>query len=200
MENEQRVPNHTAEEVCALTHIVDSIDVVVSLTPRRISYHAGVVLEVVTDSKGSQPMSSADEKKQRLTVVSSTNFHSEVSTPPSRVDTDEIQSLPQQLSSLSIVADAVDIGATSDSLVTYFTERYPNENASFQSFKDLFTSYFQAVMSGQVHQATGIKDAVDLHVRHLQVEMNKNKALHEQVILMQQQMEAKQNQMLQLQN
>ncbi|KAF8920900.1 hypothetical protein BGZ58_004271, partial [Dissophora ornata] len=170
------------------------------LIPRRIGYHAGVVLEVVTDSKESQSVDTADEEQQRNTVDSYTrNFHSEVSTPPSRVDTGEIQSLPQQLSSLSIVADAVYIGATNNGLAAYSHERYPSENASLQGFENLFTSYFQAIMSGQVHQATGIKNAMDLHVQHLKVALNKNKALQEQVILMQQQMDAKQNQMLQLQ-
>ncbi|KAI8594225.1 hypothetical protein EDD21DRAFT_449528, partial [Dissophora ornata] len=67
------------------------------LTPLRISYHAGVVLEVVTDTKGSQSASTAYEDHQRITVVSSTtNFHSDLSTPPSRVDTGKILSLPQQ--------------------------------------------------------------------------------------------------------
>ena len=122
------------------------------------------------------------------------------------MDTGDIQVLPQQLSSPSIVADTIDIEAMNNSLVTSFTERPSNQNASFQSYKDLFAPYFQAIMSGQVHQATGIKDVMDLHFQHLQVEMNKNKALQEptvlmqsQVILMQQQMDAKQGQILQLQ-
>ncbi|KAI8603156.1 hypothetical protein EDD21DRAFT_442262 [Dissophora ornata] len=162
------------------------------LIPRRISYHDGVVLEVVTDSKASQPVSTANEEQQHITVVSSTtNFHSEASTPPSRVDTGEIQSLPQQLSSLSIVADAVDIGATSDSLVTYFTGTHPNENASFQSYKDMFTSHFEVLKAGQVHQATS--------TQNLQVALDKIKTLQDQVILMQQQMDTKQNQALLIQ-
>ncbi|KAI8596717.1 hypothetical protein EDD21DRAFT_438449 [Dissophora ornata] len=170
------------------------------LTPLRISYHAGVVLEVVTDTKGSQSVSTADLKQQHITVVSSTtNSHPELSTPPSCVDTGKIQSLPHQLSNLSIIADPVDVGATSNSLVTPFAQSYSRENASFQSYKDLFTSDFEVLKAGQVHQATGIKDAMDVHVQHLQVEMNKNKTLQEQVILMQQQMDAKQDQVLLMQ-
>ncbi|KAI8596605.1 hypothetical protein EDD21DRAFT_357998 [Dissophora ornata] len=184
------------------------------LTPLRISYHAGVVLEVVTDTKGSQSVSTADLRQQHITVVSSTtNSHPELSTPPSCVDTGKIQSLPQQLSNLSIIADPVDVGATSNSLVTPFAQSYSSENASFQSYKDLFTSDFEILKAGQVHQATStqnlqvaldkiktLQDQVILMQSQLILMQQQMDAKQDQVLLMQQQIDAKQNQMLQLQN
>jgi hypothetical protein len=70
---------------------------------------------------------------------------------------------------------------------------------SFQRYHQLCHSYFQAIMSGQAIQATGIENVIDKHFGSLKEEMDKNKALQVQVLQMQQTIEENQHQMLKMQ-
>ncbi|KAF9941726.1 hypothetical protein BGZ65_001854 [Modicella reniformis] len=73
----------------------------------------------------------------------------------------------------------------------------PEESRSaLRSYNQLYHSCFQAIMSGQEMQASSIEQSMNTHFEQLLVEMDKNKALQEQLAQMQKEMLQMQKQAL----
>ncbi|KAK3829322.1 MAG: hypothetical protein J3Q66DRAFT_410832 [Benniella sp.] len=88
------------------------------------------------------------------------------------------------------------ISISSKSLARYSKDMPKQARVSLLAFNGLVGSCLRAIISGQVTQATTIMQSMDQHFENLHVEMNKNKALQEQLMQMQQQMTRMQQQVL----
>ncbi|KAG0246581.1 hypothetical protein BGX31_000559 [Mortierella sp. GBA43] len=76
-----------------------------------------------------------------------------------------------------------------------FTRGMPQESqTSLRTYSQLYNNYFEAIMAGQQVQADNIKQSMDVHFVRLQIEMDKNKALQEEMVSMQQRMQQLQQQ------
>ncbi|KAF9170373.1 hypothetical protein BGX20_009046 [Mortierella sp. AD010] len=69
-----------------------------------------------------------------------------------------------------------------------------------QEFHQVYGSYFQDLMVGQVIQTSTLKDAMSKHFDSLQIEMYKNAALQARMLQLQKQMEEKQQKLIQMQH
>ncbi|KAF9353251.1 hypothetical protein BGX34_011714 [Mortierella sp. NVP85] len=114
---------------------------------------------------------------------------------PSIEDTTGIASVTPNVVNLSIA----DINTDSQTLVMYSEDPPEDSRSSLRVNHQQYSSYLEIIMSGQELQATNIKQSMDQHFDRLQTEMERNKALQEQLVQMQQQMDAKQQQMQQMQ-
>ncbi|KAG0208014.1 hypothetical protein BGX31_002450, partial [Mortierella sp. GBA43] len=96
----------------------------------------------------------------------------------------------QNVAELSIV----DINTYSQSLAEYTRGMHEDSQSSLQEYNQLYNNYFTAIMTGQQMQAASIKESMDVHFDRLQIEMDKNKALQEELVKMQRQMQQQQEQ------
>ncbi|KAF9354672.1 hypothetical protein BGX34_010881 [Mortierella sp. NVP85] len=75
-----------------------------------------------------------------------------------------------------------------NSLAGYSQDMSKEARVSLLAYDKLAGSCLRAILSGQLTQTTTIMQSMNQHFENLQVEMDKNKALQEQLIQMQQQM------------
>ncbi|KAG0214303.1 hypothetical protein BGX28_002411 [Mortierella sp. GBA30] len=109
-------------------------------------------------------------------------------------DTEDYQVALQHMDTLVIAAPRT---ASENNLVATDPSALTAEvQSSLQSYKELQSNYLQAILCGQVNQASSIKVAMEQHFGDLKVEMDKNSALQETIFQMQQQMHDMQKQTL----
>ncbi|KAF9963848.1 hypothetical protein BGZ65_009612 [Modicella reniformis] len=111
----------------------------------------------------------------------------------SRDDTSEVTllsgeimpDLTQDVEALTITC----LDDTMESLEKYTPDMSTKAMSSLRAYNQLYSSYFAAIMAGQEHQATGIKQAMDQHFGDLREEMDKNRTLQDQLLKMQEEMQ-----------
>ncbi|KAK3821120.1 MAG: hypothetical protein J3Q66DRAFT_438038 [Benniella sp.] len=166
------------------------------LMPQRIPYHPGIVLEVVvagnnhTDNTTqlaklteATPMEEKEESKDQ-----DNNLYSQALTEDTMVD---LSSTTQDLVTLSIT----ELYADDQPLVKYSSGQPDDTKLSLHANNQMYNSYLQTIITGQETQAIGIKRSMDQHFDRLQQEIEKGRALQEQLAQMQQQMQDLQQQM-----
>ncbi|KAF9277439.1 hypothetical protein BGZ68_009298 [Mortierella alpina] len=175
------------------------------LLPLRIGYQPDVILDVVIDSLRSQAHlpaysnSMAAEATGTLTRTSSgaTDDNQSVISHRSAPSThNDEETLAEEVESLAISdADAQD-EPMDNSLIIFSENMTATVRRSLHRYSQLYSSYFQAIMKGQIAQAVEIKDSMKEHFGSLQSEMDKNKALQEKMLEMQEEMVSMQKQAL----
>ncbi|KAF9557560.1 hypothetical protein EC968_007598 [Mortierella alpina] len=177
------------------------------LLPLRIGYQPDVTLDVVVDGlqtqvqlpadsdsmsvAGSEPMirpcngTSDDDSQSVLSHYSALSKH------------EEEDATAEEIKSLAIISasDAQD-EFKDNGLTVLSANMTPSVRLSLNSYNQLYSSYFQAIMKGQIAQAVEIKDSMKEHFGCLQSEMDKNKALQEKILGMQEEMVIMQKQAL----
>ncbi|KAI7823307.1 hypothetical protein BC939DRAFT_162892 [Gamsiella multidivaricata] len=164
-----------------------------SLKPRRINHHPGVVLDVVVDSARKNTIDRAREKEslRQAVFTGPAAPSSAMGMPTKAIDllrytsssyaaADEAESVTQQVTDLSIF----DQTSSDKGPVVYLTEKAPQLTMSPQAYLNQYTLQLRDIQRGQ-------NDIV--------AEVRKNRSLQEQMFLLQQQMDEKQVQMLQMQ-
>ncbi|KAF9931652.1 hypothetical protein BGZ65_004788 [Modicella reniformis] len=159
------------------------------LVPLRIAHHPGVILDVVIGN--SEQGESGRDVLNMTTAGAAIDVDKACIQFPEGCTTTDISLLTRDVAMLDTSGD--------QSIVMYSRDMSKEARLSLLSYNQLYSSCFQAIMSGQATQAADIKQSMDQHFDRLQVEMDKNKALQEQLVQMQQQMEIKQQQMQLLQ-
>ncbi|KAG0359336.1 hypothetical protein BGZ54_009984, partial [Gamsiella multidivaricata] len=164
-----------------------------SLKPRRINHHPGVVLDVVVDSARKNTIDRAREKEslRQAVFTGPAAPSSAMGMPTKAIDllrytsssyaaADEAESVTQQVTDLSIS----DQTSSNKCPVVCLTEMTQQLTMSSQACLSQYTLQLRDIQRGQ-------NDIV--------AEVRKNRSLQEQMFLLQQQMDEKQVQMLQMQ-
>ncbi|KAG0205946.1 hypothetical protein BGX28_002538 [Mortierella sp. GBA30] len=175
----------------------------------EISFHAGVVLDVIVESTTndrspqaipSRPLFSAfpvpglsaaseSQSEQRL---SSTNSMSNIP-----VDHPALSNVEEEkhLADLDNDSPYPQTGEMDQTIVALSTHLSADAKTSLYRYNKLYNSYFDAILAGQTIQAMDIKSAMKEHFSNLRVEMDKNKELQEKMYEMQREMNILQHQM-----
>ncbi|KAG0326124.1 hypothetical protein BGZ99_010102 [Dissophora globulifera] len=183
------------QQVCNNASYVTDGDVVVSfmtdddledLIPLRIAYHADTVLRVIGKNPGANSITSQD-----LATVESGLFSPSVhdSTPNPTLlndsdndnnDDDAVGDRVQllQITDLSTACDQ----ATDTSLVQHASDMTSEGRSSLLAYNNLYTSFLEAIESGQEKQAVKIEAAMGVHFDRLMLEMEKNQTLQVQLL------------------
>lgn len=183
------------EKTCAEHSFFSATALSDVITPLRIAYHPGVVLEVVEGTKSC----SEAPRGAGLTYDPATAESRSGGT-----------GLPKGLSSGTVTDTNSLILATANLSIAYanhddlsrpkYLGETPGEARSvIRAYNHLHSDYFESVLLGQEMQAVTIKQSMDVHFDRLLAEMDKNKELQEQVLRTQQQMDIRDQQMQQLQ-
>ncbi|KAG0006001.1 hypothetical protein BGZ79_010649 [Entomortierella chlamydospora] len=171
------------------------------LTPLRIPHYPGVVLDIVAE-KGT--ITSNDTPQ---IVTTDPTPKAEQNTAINHIIEKDAQ-LSVELESRIIVqpstAENTHLAVWEPTLATK-NPFNPDKRTSItpttpQEFHQVYGSYFQDLMVGQVIQTSTLKDAMNKHFDSLQVEMYKNAALQARMLQLQQQMEEKQQKLIQMQH
>ncbi|KAK3825567.1 MAG: hypothetical protein J3Q66DRAFT_420585 [Benniella sp.] len=172
------------------------------LMPLRIQHRPGKVPEVIVETFES------DTSSTPSTQYIQPQLHPQAALAPAMDSVSSVHTIthPTTMASSSLLEckSAKDDGGraiycTTTRDDTLIPSMGMEAQLSFQRYHQLYNSYFQAIMSGQVIQATGIKDVIDKHFGSLKEEMDKNKALQVQVFQMQQTIEENQLTILKMQ-
>ncbi|CAO3572357.1 unnamed protein product [Mortierella alpina] len=176
------------------------------LLPLRFGYYPDVILDVIVDNLQAQaqlPVYSdsmtaartgprtgtfSDTLDDNQTVLS---HYSALSRHKDEEETAEKIQPPAILSDPDGQDEHMDSGLT-----TLSANMTSSARLSLHSYSQLYSSYFQAIMKGQITQAVEIKDSMKEHFGSLQSEMDKNKALQEKMLEMQEVMVNMQKQAL----
>ncbi|KAF9344066.1 hypothetical protein BGX26_004858, partial [Mortierella sp. AD094] len=187
------------------------------ILPQRIAYIPGVTLEVVTsvtDNAVDTTSEASPEKTSPTSVSELPRIHGEGKINAAISLAEEIpgteRSRPlveiiveeEDTTSLHVDASAIgDFSPINNNLINT-NDKVVELRSSFNAHQQLCQSFSQAYMLGQMNQAIiiadqakGIRDAMDEHFGDMRVGMNDNKALQEQILQMQRQMDESQKQM-----
>ncbi|KAG0314231.1 hypothetical protein BGZ99_008279 [Dissophora globulifera] len=168
------------------------------LNPLRIAYHPGIVLEVISGL--STRVDSFREPPHHIETASPSEEPKSFSKTVSSVVLAESNTDRDLSSSSGITTFAIsDVGIEENSLHMRSQEMPAETQLSLREYNQLFSSYFKAIASGQEVQAAGIKQVMGHHFDRLLDEMDKNKDLQEQLVLIQKQMHEKQDHILKIQ-
>ncbi|KAF9939168.1 hypothetical protein BGZ67_009830 [Mortierella alpina] len=176
------------------------------LLPLRIAYQSDVALDVVVDSLPTQAqlpaysdsMAAAGTGPMTRTLSGTTDDNQSVlSHHSSLCRHKDDEALAEEIQSLAILSapDTQD-ESTDNGLTILSTNMTASIRLSLHSYNQLYGSYFQAIMKGQIAQAVEIKDSMKEHFGSLQSEMDKNKALQEKMLGMQEEIVHMQKQAL----
>ncbi|KAF8937267.1 hypothetical protein BGZ58_002997 [Dissophora ornata] len=175
---------YVANESNAVSFMTD--DDFKELSPSRICYHPGIVLRIILENSDheSSALASAPTSAEADTWASypTTTFGG----------LGDVQATPSQTYSLSVA----EIEPTVRTIVVSSNGMNPKARISLHACNELYGSYFQAVMAGQIQQADIIKDNMNKHFGDLKVEMDRNKVLQEQILGMQEKMQTMQQEAL----
>lgn len=150
--------------------------------PLRIAHHPGVVLEVVERANGPSEASIVSTSLTIDTLISV-------------MSRDRSKSLRPDLSPESSKDVNSTTRATIDTNVnSQLHSRRPigigdEPQSPLHTYGQLYSDYFEALMSGKQMQAAEVKQSLDQQFDQLQGEMNKKKALQEQLVKMEQQIQ-----------
>ncbi|KAF9957186.1 hypothetical protein BGZ65_002217 [Modicella reniformis] len=144
------------------------------LIPQRIAYYPGVVLEVVVED------SKQDTDFTKITPMSRESRSDDNSFNTHSNGSNTTNMLNQNMSTLTLA----DINTNNQSFVVN-SDGKSELHPALREYKQLYHSYFQVIMSGEELQAASIKQSID----KLVVDMEQNKTLQEQLIVMQQEMQ-----------
>ncbi|KAF9958727.1 hypothetical protein BGZ72_011026 [Mortierella alpina] len=175
------------------------------LLPLRIGHQPGVTLDVVVDSLRPQAllpaystsMTAAATGTMTRTFRGATDDNLSVLSDRSAPSTHEDEeAVGEEIKSLSISDPDTQEELVDSSLTILSKNMTASVRLSLHSYSQLYSSYFQALMKGQIAQAVEIKDSMNEHFESLQSEMDKNKALQEKMLGMQEEMISMQKQAL----
>ncbi|KAK3821198.1 MAG: hypothetical protein J3Q66DRAFT_148735 [Benniella sp.] len=165
------------------------------ITPLRIAYHPGVVLEVVEGTKSCSEAPRGAGLTYDPATAESRSGGTGLPTGLSSGTVADTNSLILATANLSMAhADHDNL-----SRPKYLGETPREAHSVIRAHNHLHSSYFESILLGQEMQAVTIKQSMDVHFDRLLAEMDKNKELQEQVLRTQQQMDIRDQQMQQLQ-
>ncbi|KAF9199790.1 hypothetical protein BGZ49_010055 [Haplosporangium sp. Z 27] len=165
------------------------------LKPLRIAYYPEVVLEVVVEGTSAESSTETpDQNNVTLVIEASECDKDQCIQTPRESQTNNNPSTPD-----AVAPEISEIFINPESLAMYSYGIPEEAQSSLQKYNKLFVTYFEAIASGQEVRAADIKQIMDNHFERLFSEMDKNKALQDQLLEMQKQMDSKQDQILKIQ-
>ncbi|KAF8940014.1 hypothetical protein BGZ58_008059 [Dissophora ornata] len=194
------------------------------LNPPRISYYPGVVLRVIVENRDhgintfSTALSGTDTRPSiagahgpfpsvAVSIELEEEFTGDIGTGslshPGLFTTKDSQEVVEDAyqAALQLAGHSI---ATSESSVkthTVLSQRLSDsqEQLFCHGFNEFLEPYFQAMMSGQIVQATDIKESMGEHFGRLQFEIEKSRVIQEQNLQLQRQMQEMQLRILRMQ-
>ncbi|KAF9359667.1 hypothetical protein BGX34_008222 [Mortierella sp. NVP85] len=154
----------------------------------EIPYHPGIVLEVVvagnsqTDNTTQLAKTTEAAPMEGESKDQDNDLYSQALTEDTMVD---LSSTTQDLVTLPVT----ELYTDDQSLIKYSSGQPDNTTLSLHANNHMYNSCLQTIITGQKTQAIRIKRSMDLHFDKLQQEIDKNTALQEQVIQIQQQIQ-----------
>ncbi|KAG0246590.1 hypothetical protein BGX31_000568 [Mortierella sp. GBA43] len=176
------------------------------ITPRRIAYHPGAVLEVdiLENSNTQADMSAAAPLilNNNIDLNGHPTMLIGISSPADSTNSGEgssscsnytsIESITAPSSEIALMEqDEDEVSTTIDTIqhMIRYTGRMPDEpQTSLSAYSRLHNNYLDAIMAGQQRQAASIRQLMDEHFGRIQFEIDRNNVLQEELFKMQRQM------------